>query len=126
MLCRSKGLRIFIYPEEIDMRFGFNKLQMMCENQMRADLDEGHLYVFLGKNHKRLKLLWYDGTGLILAVKKMEKGHFMKLVDIVQRGEMSRSDFKQILHGGVLKIIPDLSKEAVTQRESVELPPGFK
>lgn len=108
------------------MRFGFNKLQMLCENQMRADLDSGHLYVFLGRNRKRLKLLWYDGTGLILAAKKMEKGHFMRLVEIVNRGEMSRSEFKQLLHGGVLKTIPDLSKESVTQRESVELPPGFE
>jgi len=44
---------------------------------MQAMMDQGHVYIFFGKNRKRIKALFYDGTGLVLISKRMEKGNFI-------------------------------------------------
>jgi transposase len=66
-------------------------------------MDDGHLYVFFGMNRRRLKLLWYDGTGLILATKKLEHGSFMLLEDLLGRAEITQAELKLILHGSFIK-----------------------
>ena len=103
MFYNCKGLRVFVYSEPIDMRLGFEKLHSYCVNQMRASIDEGHLYVFFGHNRRRLKILWYDGSGLVLATKKIERGSFMSLADLLGRSEITQQEFKLILHGSVIK-----------------------
>ena len=72
-LINTKGLRIFVYREPIDMRCGFEKLHSFCVHQMKALMDQGHVYLFFGKNRRRLKLLVYDGSGLVLIAKRMER-----------------------------------------------------
>ena len=56
---------------------------------------------FLGKNRRRLKGLYYDGSGLILFVKRMEKKNFMKVEEC--EGEISRSELRLLLHGSILR-----------------------
>jgi transposase len=77
MFLDRKGLRIFIYRQEIDMRCGFEKLHSYCVHQMNAVMDQGHVYLFFGKNRKRMKILVYDGSGLVLIAKRIERGRFM-------------------------------------------------
>lgn len=63
------GHRVFVYREQIDFRAGFDKLSMIVREKMQMALVEGDLFLFLGRNRKRLKSLCYDGTGLILLSK---------------------------------------------------------
>lgn len=112
------------------MRCGFEKLHSFCVQAMNARIDQGHLYLFFGKNRKRLKVLWYDGTGLELATKRMEKGSFMQLSELLGRSEVSHKEFEMILHGSVIRTPllgrsgVGLNKNLLTQRESVDLPAG--
>jgi hypothetical protein len=92
VLYDRKGLRIFVYHEPIDMRYGFERLHSFCIHGLRAKMDQGHFYLFFGKNRRRLKVLWYDGTGLMLATKRMEKGSFMRLEDLLGRQEISHKE----------------------------------
>lgn len=130
MLYDRKGLRIFIYPDPIDMRYGFERLHSFCVDILRARMDQGHLYVFFGKNRRRLKVLWYDGTGLVLATKRMEQGSFMSVRELLGRSEVSHKEFEQLLHGSVLRLPileragVGLQKSGITQRESLDLPSG--
>lgn len=128
MLYDRKGLRVFVYQELIDMRYGFERLHSFCVHGLGARMDQGHLYLFFGKNRRRLKVLWYDGSGLVLATKRMEKGSFMQLEALLGRAELSQEEFKLILHGSVIKhpVVerPGVNKPALTQRESVALPRG--
>jgi transposase len=127
MLYDRKGLRIFVYQEPIDMRCGFERLLSFCLQGLRARMDQGHLYVFFGKNRRRLKVLWYDGTGLVLAAKRMEKGSFMRLEDLLGRHEVSQKEFEMLLHGSVLRgpILERVGIGELTQREPLDLPKGF-
>lgn len=126
MFFERTGLRVFVYKSEIDMRCGFERLHSYCVHQMGAIMDQGHVYLFFGKNRKRIKVLFYDGTGLVLITKRIERGRFMGLVDLMDRCEIKLSELKQIFHGSVIKSpIVDRSMSAhfpTTQRESFALP----
>lgn len=129
MFVDRKGLRVFVYREEVDMRCGFERLHSICVHQMNAIMDQGHIYLFFGKNRKRIKILVYDGSGLVLIAKRIERGRFMSLSELLGRHEISQDELKLILHGSVVrKPIVDRSlspQSPVTQRESVELPKGL-
>jgi transposase len=139
MFLDRKGLRIFVYREPIDMRCGFEKLHSYCVHQMKALMDQGHVYLFFGKNRRRMKLLVYDGSGLVLIAKRMERGNFMSHSELVGRSEISQQELQLIIHGSVIrKPIVDRSMPAVsprspaetveptlTQRESFALPTGL-
>lgn len=128
MLYDRKGLRVFVYQEPIDMRYGFERLHSFCIGALGARMDQGHLYVFFGRNRRRLKVLWYDGSGLVLAAKRIEKGSFMQLDGLLGRTELSQDEFKLILHGSVIKhpVVerPGVNKVPMTQGEPVALPTG--
>ena len=128
MFVDRKGLRVFVYRDEIDMRCGFERLHSLCVHQMNAIMDQGHIYLFFGKNRKRVKILVYDGSGLVLIAKRIERGRFMSLSELLGRYEISQDELKLILHGSVVrKPVVDRSlspQSPVTQRESIELPKG--
>ena len=86
----SRKTKVFIYQKPIDMRYGFERLSFLICEQMGATLDVGDLFIFLGNNRRRLKALRFDGSGLVLFTKRMEKKKgFMSVSDLdgrVQRG----------------------------------------
>nr|BFD68978.1 IS66 family insertion sequence element accessory protein TnpB [Bdellovibrio sp. HAGR004] len=97
MFLDRKGLRIFVYREEVDMRCGFERLHSLCVHQMNAIMDQGHVYLFFGKNKKRIKFLVYDGSGLVLIAKRIERGRFMSLSELLGRNEVTQEELKLIL-----------------------------
>jgi transposase len=128
MFLDRKGLRVFVYRTEIDMRCGFERLHGYCVHQMSAVMDQGHVYLFFGRNRKRIKVLVYDGSGLVLIAKRIERGRFMSLTELLGRSEISQEELKLILHGSVVRRpVVDRSMTAanfVTHRESFALPKG--
>ena len=96
--------KIYIYQKPIDMRFGFEKLSFLIKGEMDKDIEAGDLFVFLGNNRRRLKALRFDGSGLLLFTKRMEKKKgFMNVMDFDGRWEISRSELELLIHGSVLK-----------------------
>lgn len=125
MFFDRRGLRVFVYRDPIDMRCGFEKLHSYCVHQMGAIMDQGHVYVFFGKNRRRLKVLVYDGSGLVLIAKRIERGSFMSLGELLGRSEITQDELKLILHGSVIRRpIVDRSLSPMTPRERVALPTG--
>ncbi len=127
MLLDRKGLRVFVYREAIDMRSGFEKLHSFCVHHMSAIMDQGHVYLFFGKNRRRLKILVYDGSGLVLIAKRIERGRFMSLAELLGRSEISLEELKLVLHGSVIRrpVLDRSMAPSMPQRESFALPPGI-
>ena len=93
-----------MYQKPIDMRWGFERLSYLIVEEMGHRLDIGDLFLFLGKNRRRLKALHFDGSGLVLFVKRMEKKRgFMNVMELDGRVEISHWEFELLLHGSVLK-----------------------
>lgn len=84
------------------MRCGFEKLYFFITHHMNQDINQGHLYLFFGKNRKRLKALYYDGTGLVQISKRIERGRFMHRYELKDIVEINLNEFKQIFNGGLV------------------------
>lgn len=84
--------------------------------------------IYFLERRRRLKLLFYDGSGLVLITKRIERGRFMNLAELIDRNEIKLSELKQIFHGSVIRSpVLDRSMAAsntTTQRESFALPLG--
>jgi transposase len=120
MIFDRRGLRVFVYRDPIDMRCGFEKLHSFCVHQMNAVMDQGHLYIFFGKNRRRMKLLSYDGSGLVLIAKRIERGQFMALDDLLGRSEITIDEMKLIMHGSIIrKPVVDRSMPVAAAREKI-------
>lgn len=68
--------RIYIAVEAIDMRKGFEGLHGLVRDHLGEDPLSGHLFLFTNKTKTRLKALVWDGSGLWLCAKRLEKGRF--------------------------------------------------
>jgi len=71
-------MRVFAYGAPVDLRKGFNGLSGLVEQEMKHRLLDGDVYLFLGRNPRRAKVLYFDGTGLCLLAKRLETGQFAR------------------------------------------------
>jgi transposase len=76
MLTFPSALRIFLAVEPVDMRQQFNGLWAQAEQKLREDPRSGALFVFTNKERNRLKMLYFDGSGVWVFAKRLEKGRF--------------------------------------------------
>jgi transposase len=70
---------------------------------MHRKLERGNLFVFLGKNRRRVKCLYHDGSGLVMLSKRLESGSFMRAKEAFVLGEITRSDLILIFHGSTIR-----------------------
>ena len=68
--------KIYIAVEAIDMRKGFDGLHGLVRDHLGQDPLSGHLFLFTNKPKTRLKALVWDGSGLWVCAKRLEKGRF--------------------------------------------------
>jgi transposase len=72
-----RSTRIWIAAGVTDMRRGFRSLSMLVETVLKQAPYSGHVFVFRGKRGDLIKLLWFDGDGLCLFQKRLERGRFI-------------------------------------------------
>lgn len=70
------SLKIFVALEPQDMRKSFQGLTELALEYLEERLRREALFVFTNKRRTRIKLLYFDGTGLWVATKRLEKGTF--------------------------------------------------
>lgn len=76
MLSFSGALRVWVSLEPCDMRKGFEGLLALVGERLGEDVRGGALFVFTNRRHTRLKILFFDGSGLWLLSKRLERGTF--------------------------------------------------
>jgi len=76
MLSFCGSLKVYVALDPIDMRKGFEGLYAAVSEKLQADVKSGALFVFTNNKRTRLKVLYFDGTGLWLMTKRLEKGTF--------------------------------------------------
>jgi transposase len=121
MIFDSRGLRVFVFSEMIDMRAGFERLSYYVREKLKGRIDQGHLYLFFGRNRRRLKAIYFDGSGMVLVSKRIERGSFMSLRELEETKEITLSDLKLIFHGSTIRR-PKLERSVCS--ENTFLPHG--
>ena len=76
MLSLSTATRIFVALDPVDMRQSFNGLYARVQTVLQEEPTSGHWFVFTNKLRNRLKILFWDGSGLFVCAKRLEKGTF--------------------------------------------------
>lgn len=76
MVSFSPATRVFVATAPVDLRGSFNKLFALTQGVLQQDPLSGHWFVFTNRHRNRLKILFWDGTGLWVCAKRLEKGRF--------------------------------------------------
>ena len=76
MFSFTSHLKIHLTLAPQDLRKSFNGLGAIVENDLNLKLSDGGLHLFINKAHTRLKLLYFDGTGVWCSTKRLEQGTF--------------------------------------------------
>ena len=76
MISLSAATRVFVVSGFTDMRKSFNGLYGIVAQQLQHDPTSGHVFVFCNRSRNRIKLLLWDGSGLWVCAKRLEKGRF--------------------------------------------------
>jgi transposase len=76
MLNCSAATRVFVATAPIDLRASFNKLFALTQSVLQQDPLSGHWFVFTNQGRNRVKVLFWDGSGLWVCAKRLEQGRF--------------------------------------------------
>ena len=76
MLNCSAATRVFVATAPVDLRAGFNRLFGLAQSVLKQDPLSGHWFVFTNRERTRVKVLFWDGSGLWVCAKRLEQGRF--------------------------------------------------
>ena len=102
MLAFPAAIRIYVAVQPVDMRKSFNGLWGAVSEQLREDPKSGAVFCFINKDRTRLKLLYWDGTGIWVLAKRLEQGRFSWPVPGDERRKLALTpEALALLVGGV-------------------------
>ena len=93
------GTRIWIAAGFTDLRRGFQGLSSIVETILEQAPYSGHVFVFRGKRGDLIKLLWFDGDGLCLFQKRLERGRFVWPQAMSGTVALTRAQLSMLLEG---------------------------
>jgi len=116
---------IFLHTEPTDMRKSFDSLQAVVKEKLRMDALGGAWFLFVGRDRRRCKVLHWDGTGICVYAKRLEKGRFVAPWASGRRQEtvkLSESELLLFLEGSEWVGRVSLSPEPLVLRRPEENP----
>ena len=93
------GTRIWIAAGVTDMRRGFPGLSAQVQTVLQQQPYSGHVFLFRGRRGDMVKCLWFDGDGLCLFAKRLEKGRFIWPKTESGTVSLSRAQLSMLLEG---------------------------
>lgn len=101
MLGLPPSVKIYFATGLVDMRNGIDGLRAVVEQVLMKSPDEGHLFVFVGKQRDKLKILFWDRSGYVVYFKRLERGRFqLPATDETRtRVEMEPAQLAMLLDG---------------------------
>lgn len=77
MIALPPGTKVWLAAGVTDMRRGFDGLSAQAQTVLQLNPLSGHVFVFRGRSGDRIKVLWWDGQGMCLLYKRIEKATFV-------------------------------------------------
>jgi transposase len=77
MIQVAPGTKVYLACRPVSMRYGFDGLAAKVTQVLNADPFSGHLFLFRSERADYFKILYYDGTGLCLFAKRLERHKFV-------------------------------------------------
>ena len=115
MIALNRRTKVFVCKEPTDMRASYDSLFEKSKSILSQDPFSGHLFVFINQRRTSIKCLYYDGTGLVMICKRMEKGLFCRINPLYKNEiVMTAAEFALFFEGANL------------EKRFVESPPEIK
>jgi len=101
MIGSSRVVRVWAYPQPADLRKGYNGLFGLVAGAMGREPLSGDLFLFVNRKRTSCKVLLWDGTGLCIYMKRLERGRFAKLWRAPDEGQLrlTHSELTLFLEG---------------------------
>ena len=115
MISFNRRTKIFVSKDPTDMRASYDTLFSKAKSVLNQDPFSGHLFLFMNARRSSIKCLYYDGTGLVIVAKRMEKGLFCR-INPYHRGEiiLTAAEFALFFEGA------DLEKRFVESPQEIK------
>ena len=99
MIGPGSAVKVYVATRPVDFRKGMDSLALLVEQSLGLDPHGGAVFVFRSRRADRLKVLLWDGSGMVLGYKRLEDGKFAW--PVVQDGVMrlSRAQFEALVEG---------------------------
>lgn len=121
MIGSTRQIRVHAYRAAVDMRKAYDALTALVVRELGRDVMSGDMFLFVARNRKRAKVLFWDGTGLCLFSKRLAKGHFA--APWLRKGdgplELTQSELALLLEGNELIARVPLSPPVYTPSDRV-------
>ena len=108
--------RIFLYQGVCDMRRSFDKLAWVIKEELDEDPLRGDMFVFLNKNRKMIKCLYWDKDGYAIWYKRLEQGRFVR--PPTEGCEIDLMGWTHLLEGVEAKVIKRQPRYSITDGKS--------
>ena len=99
MIPLPPSTRIYLACGATDMRKGFDGLAVLVQQALEQSPHSGALFAFRGKRGDLVKLLWYDGQGLCLFSKRMDRGRFVWPMTATEAVHLTPAQLSMLLEG---------------------------
>jgi transposase len=99
MLNVSGATRVLVATTPVDLRGSFNRLYGLVVEHLRGDPLSGNLFLFTNRRRNRLKILFWDGSGLCIYAKRLENGRFTWPVSESGQVSLRGEEFSALIHG---------------------------
>ena len=113
MIGSTRAVRVFAYTQPVDLRKGYAGLEGIVRHKMGKDLLQGDLFLFTSRYRYRAKVLLFDGTGLCIYSKRIDRGRFAKLRSDGDVITMTTTELALFLEGSELVGRKRLSPEVI-------------
>lgn len=113
MIGASRNVRVWAYPAPCDMRKSYNGLFGLVANELGRDPLSGDLYLFCNRRRTSCKVLVWDGTGLCIFAKRLERGRFAALWPATKAVQLTSNELALYIEGCALVGRQRLSPDAV-------------
>lgn len=108
--------RLYLYAKSVDMRRSFDGLHAIVQSEFDRDILDGDIFLFLNKRRDRIKILWWDGDGMAIFMKRLEAGTYQ--LPVVTPGHISlamdRTQVELLLSGIELSSVKRRKRYQVT------------
>ena len=99
MILPAAGYKIFLATAPVDFRKGMNGLSAYVVNNFELDPYEGAFFVFRSKSGDKIKVLFWDGTGMVLIHKRLNGGKFVWPAISGGTLSLSKTQFEALFEG---------------------------
>jgi transposase len=117
MITLPRTVQVWAYGRPVDLRNGYNGLTGLVEREFKRDVMDGGLYLFVNNRRTGCKVLLWDGTGLCIFAKRLERGRFAALWNDVGHVRLTSTELALFIEGCTLVGHKALSPPEVLSNE---------